>query len=220
MAGIFFFVKDRGGDPLDSNAIGDLPSIDLPDFILDAEVNEKRQTVNQWTEFPVETGAIVSDFRWTKPEIYEFEGPITTLNPLGAPRGKQGVTTLSERAVQILRDGVSVTVVFGFWTKDLYLESIEQTRSQTDGEALTFRVKLREIIEVTTQAISIAPSRLRRKIRRKASPKKKGGALDKLSVVDLPATRTLRETIVSGTAELRNTELVAKPTFPLGTVPP
>lgn len=186
---IFLFVKDRGGDPLDANAIGALPSIDLPDFAIDAEVNESRQTTAQWTEFPIEEGATVSDFMWVKPEPYSFEGPITTLNPLGAPRGKQGVTALSEKMVSILKEGVAVTVVFGFWTKDLFLEDIQQSRNQQTGEALNFVVKLREVLQATTETVTIPASRLRRKVRRKGAGKGNGvgfppGPSDKAFALD------------------------------------
>jgi hypothetical protein len=188
-----------------------------PDFRFDAELSEARERSVQWTEFATEAQAKISDFGWSKPQLYDLEGIITALPLVGTP-GIERLTSIGDTLDALVKARQVVTVVTRAWVKDLVLERVRESSGQGDGEANRVQIRLREVDRVEPATVKIAASRLAPRVRRKnMTTLKVGGRLVPITRTDLNALQnqaatTYRDTPVSVTTKLRSTELLAQPT--------
>lgn len=187
-----------------------------PDFRFDAELSEARERSIQWTEFATEAQAKISDFGWSKPQVYDLEGIITALPLVGTP-GIERLTNIGDTLDALATARQVVTVVTRAWVKDLVLERVRESSGQGDGEANRVQIRLREVDRVEPATVKIAASRLAPRVRRKnLTTSRAGGRFSvepqpDLLILNKQAVSNTRNTPVTTTTKLRSTELFARP---------
>lgn len=143
-------------------------------FKFDSTESEDSESSAEVTKVPIEDRATIADHSYTNPDVHDVVGMLSPLLPFPSPRGVVGVTGAVKRAVDALKAGAVVTCVFGFEVADLLLTRVARALGTDDGFALRVSLGLIELRTVTTETISVPPSRLRRSIRRKAAQRKGG----------------------------------------------
>ncbi|MEE9481208.1 MAG: hypothetical protein V3V34_11795 [Kiloniellales bacterium] len=180
-----------------------------PLFQFDATETEESQSTAEVTKVPIEDRATIADHSYTQPDVHTVEGMLSPLLPFPSPRGVVGVTGAVKKAVDALKAGTVLTCVFGFEVADLLLTSVSRSLGADDGFALRVSLELIELRTVTTETISVPPSRLRRSIRRKAA-QRKGGTSTAPTALDEAAAEQIVKNLPQ-TTNILDTETIAQP---------
>ena len=154
------YIFKQGGNPAN------------PIFIFDAELSERRTDEVEWTEFPIETQATVTDFGWVRPVVYVVSG-IATSSPIGGTFSLERLQRVHKALVQAAAARQLVTLVTETFVEDCVIVRVEASRGREEGEAFTIEIELRTIVRPTVETVRIDPSRLknRRKSTRRMSAK-------------------------------------------------
>jgi hypothetical protein len=137
---------------------------------------------------------------------------LSPLLPFPSPRGVVGVTSAVKKAVDALKAGTVLTCVFGFEVQDLLLTKVGRALGADDGFALRVSLELIELRTVTTETISVPPSRLRRSIRRKAAQRKGGTSTAPNPLAQAFADQVTKN--LSKTTNILQNETIAAPFVP------
>lgn len=139
----------------------------------------------QITDFPVESGASITDHRRKQPDVVEIEGLVsatplvvapTTLglkgdsltNAAGAPAPLQAA---HDALLSLHEKGTLVTIVTDYRThEDMALESLEIQRSKETGRVFEFRATFKQLRIVATSAAAL-PASVLKKLKLKNRPK-------------------------------------------------
>lgn len=142
----------------------------LVELVLDASPSETHQHAAQATEFPVESGAVISDHVLQKPDVLRIEG-IVTNTPLPSAMGwdveaffSGGFSgTFGSRSgnaywqlLGIKESGQPVTVRTDLRSYDnMVMESFETTRDVDASEVLAFTATFKKVTTVTTRVVPV-----------------------------------------------------------------
>lgn len=131
----------------------------------------------QVTDFPVESGASITDHRRKQPAVIDLEGLVSAapLVAAGSALGLTGDSTvqaagapaLLQSAHDALLDvhdkGTLLTIVTDYRTfENMVLESLEITRSKETGKVFEFRATFKQITIVSTSAAALPASVLKK----------------------------------------------------------
>ncbi len=154
------YIFKKGGNPLN------------PIFIFDAELSERRTDEVEWTDFPIESQATVTDFGWVKPVVYVVTGIITS-SPIGGAFSLERLQRIHRALVEAVAARQLVTLVTETFVEDCVIVRAEASRGRSEGEAFAIEVELKTIERPTVETVRIDASRLRnkRKGRRRMSTK-------------------------------------------------
>lgn len=154
-----------------------------PDFIFDAELNEDWALEYEWTEYPIEDGAKISDHGAKLPEKFNVTGAVTasplawTTSPdVDEHDGKQRVIDALAALKKLADARQPMTLVAQYWSPaDVVIDSARPSMGEGDGNAVRIEVAFHQVQLPKAKTVDIPASRYKAKVKRKA-PGKKGGA--------------------------------------------
>lgn len=200
----------------------------ITEIPLDARVGSTYRFSSDVTEFPVESGAMVSDHVHRRPDEISIEGmvsdtPVSELPTYLGLRGDgefQPAGLRSQAAFDALftvwRDALILTVVTEYLVfEDMIVRSFEIPRSPERGDAVWFSASLVKINTVETLTASLPPevvARLKRR-RKKTAAKRKSGNI-KLGKYDSQKAAEARTGKVSTSAASDKAAAAAKAVGP------
>lgn len=154
---------------------------------LDARVSSSYRFQSEVTEFPVESGATITDHVHLRPDEIQLEGMVsdTPVNQMPTFLGLRGdeeqtaglrTQTAFDALFICWRDRVPLTVVTEYMIfDDMVVSSFEVPKDPDRGEAIWFSMTLRKIITVETLTAALPPevvARIKRR-RKKSTAKRK-----------------------------------------------
>jgi hypothetical protein len=161
---------------------------------LDARVSSTYRFSSEITEFPVESGATITDHVHLRPDEITLEGVVsdTPVNELPTYLGLRGdgegqtsgprTQSAFDALFVCWRDRLPLTVVTRYMIfDDMLIESFEVPRRPDDGEALWFSCNLKKIVTVETLTAALPPEVVARLKRRRAKSSAKRKANIKLA---------------------------------------
>jgi hypothetical protein len=164
---------------------------------LDARVGGSYRFEAEITQFPVESGAQITDHVHLRPDVITLEGmvsdtPVTSIPTYLGLRGDQEAGTASSRSQnaydalhQVWRERLPVTVVTEYMVfDDMIIESFEVPKGQDRGEALWFTAALKKVNTVETLVAQLPAdvvARLKRRRKKTAANRKAKPKLEKYS---------------------------------------
>lgn len=162
-------------------------------FEWDCEQKEDAEHNTEWTEHPVESGAVVSDYGNNKPDIYNVEGYMTA-TPFGSPIDETRLGDAHEKLKRLRDKRQELTLLAGNWTPTVVITKVGAVQGTDDAGRLLLSASFKTVDRPQPKTVDIPPSRLKPKVRRRASTKtKKGGA-----ATGKPATATQTKSIAAG----------------------
>lgn len=169
----------------------------ITEIPLDARVGSTYRFSSSITQYPVESGATITDHVHLNPDEISMEGmvsdtPVNELPSVLSLRGDreyQGAGTRSQTAFDTLmavwRDRTPLTVVTEYMIfDDMLVESFEVPKSPDRGEAIWFSATLKKINTVETLTASLPPevvARLKRRRKKSTAVKNAKPAIKKYS---------------------------------------
>lgn len=178
--------------------IGGLDDV-ITEIPLDVRVSTNHSFSAQVTEYPVESGAVITDHVHLRPVSITLEGLVSdspvnvlpnSITPLKGDvnTGWNGVSTRSQDAYDVLQDvytnRLPITYVSRYATfEDMIIEKLDIPQSRDRGSgALWFTLSLKKITTVETLAAALPPdvvAALKRR-RKKTAQARAGTTADKL----------------------------------------
>ncbi len=137
---------------------------------LDARMESEDILVNDVTEYPVETGATVSDHIWPKPRRFSIKGFITNapvkflgvgLNPVGGiANAVTNPVNYTKKAYEELERICAARELVEIFTpqktfKNMAIEKISIPSTPADGEALYFTAEVKQVVFVNSLAVAV-----------------------------------------------------------------
>jgi hypothetical protein len=163
-------------------------------FVFDCEQGESASKRIQWTDKPVEDGTNFPRYGVIQSRTYNIEG-LVTATPLD---GTGFSATRTGDAYQALEDLANkrqeVMALMGNFAGRVVIENVSARQGAGDPEQLNISVSLKEIRTVTAKATAIPPSRMRRRVKRRASATKGfAGATGKeiRGAAEIPKNKTM-----------------------------
>lgn len=148
---------------------------------LDARVGSTYRFSSEITQFPVESGATITDHAHLRPDEIQLEGMVsdTPVNELPTYLGLRGDRELKTAGLRsqtafdalftVWRDRLPLTVVTEYMVfEDMLIESFEIPKSPDRGEAIWFNMSLRKIITVKSLTAALPPEVVARLKRRRS----------------------------------------------------
>jgi hypothetical protein len=133
-------------------------------YTFDASLVETHESELEVTENPVETGVIIADHAFMKPLTYTLNGIVTDTplrsgdnDPFGNGTGSRS-TTAFEILQQLQKTAEPFMVVSGLRVyREMMLTKLTTSQDKDTANALLFTANFKEIIRVSTQAITYPP---------------------------------------------------------------
>lgn len=161
----------------------------ITEIPLDARVSSTYRFASEITEYPVESGATVTDHVHQRPTEITIEGMVSDspVNELPTYLGLRGDNETRPAALRsqsafdtlflVQKNAIPLTVVTEYMTfDDMIIESLEIPKSPDRGEAIWFSLTLKKITTVDTLTAALPPevvARIKRR-RKKTKAKAKG----------------------------------------------
>lgn len=165
----------------------------ITEIPLDARVGSTYRFSAEITQFPVESGATITDHVHLRPDEIQLEGMVsdTPVNELPTYLGLRGDRESHETGLRsqtafdamftVWRDRLPLTVITEYMVfDDMLIESFEIPRAPDRGEAIWFTMTLRKIVTVETLTAALPPEVVARLKRRRSKTKAKRKANIKL----------------------------------------
>jgi len=143
-------------------------------FELDCEGSSKAEISVEWTKYPIESGANVSDFGYVNPKVFEIEGWLTKW-PLTGGENMAGVAAADVALEQAVESKKPITMTSHYWSVDVVLDRAERTDDGSTGDAMRVKIKGHTVQIPSVTYATMPPRRMKRKVKRRAAPKKTGG---------------------------------------------
>lgn len=140
----------------------------------DCETEEGRQTIIDWTEHPIESGAIVSDYGVEKPEQFNVAG-LVTATPFDGPHDPSRLALLDGQLRALARKKQPITVSAGFYTAPAVIATVGGRLGQGDGDRVGITCTLKSIFIPTATLVTMPKARIKRRKKPRAAPKAAGG---------------------------------------------
>jgi hypothetical protein len=189
----------------------------IEELLLDATVQELHSSRGEVTDFPVETGADISEHKRVLPDRVRIEGvisntplpsqtnsPSTFKEDIEAGVYAQRAETAYDTLRNIHETGTAVTIYTALRTYErMQLESLEIPRNVETGDALRFAADFKQITTVDSQTAELSTSISRNATK---SPKANKGMQPKKPVEEAQEEsansllRTLKEKIIGGSS--------------------
>lgn len=126
---------------------------------LDAAIAERHSQECLISDFPVETGADISDHVRPKPRVLDVEGFVTATPPGGAPNFGRPVE-VAQQLEKLRLDATPCRILTSLRSYDnMVLQSLQIPRDSRTTEALRFSATFREVLLVETQTVAIPKPR-------------------------------------------------------------
>lgn len=153
-----------------------LDRIGFPVFTFDMVENSGRSDPYDWTEFPIETGAIVSEFGFKRPFALTVGGKITATQLAIPGVSLDRLSDIYNSLLSLADEKQLVTVVDrNERTPNVAISNVRKEHNQAGGEAYSIKVDLKQITRLELSQTKIPPARYKPKVRKGASGVKKGG---------------------------------------------
>lgn len=129
----------------------------INDFLIDVSISESHEFEAEVTDYPVESGANISDNIRSKPIVITMEGIVSNspLQPLADFRVPQNADPTTEAYKMLIdvrdkREPVTIRTSLGTFTS-MALQSLSIPRDGSLGDALRFTAKFQQIQTVTNK---------------------------------------------------------------------
>lgn len=169
----------------------------ITEIPLDARVESTYRFSAEITQFPVESGATITDHAHLRPDEITLQGmvsdtPVNELPTYLALRGDKEYRAAGLRSQNafdalfvVWRDRLPLTVVTEYMVfDDMLIESFEVPRRPDQGEAIWFSATLRKVVTVETLTAALPPEVVARLKRRRSKSKAKRNASLKIKKYD------------------------------------
>jgi hypothetical protein len=150
------------------------PTTKLVLYALDCEESSKAGISVEWTKYPIEKGANISDFGYVNPEMFEMEGVVTAY-PINGGYDLPGVLRADAALAALAKKKQPLTMVTKYWAPSVVLDNVERTDDGSVGSALRVKIKGHPVEIPKITYTQIPPKQMKRPVKRRAAPKKKGG---------------------------------------------
>ncbi len=144
-------------------------------FEFDCELSEDTTLNIDWTEYPIEEGQDVSSYGWTKPENYSLSGMLTAY-PLDKGYDEQVPIKAYEALRTLAKKKQPVSLISKYWSPTVVIESVKGNADSDSGDVLKASITFKTFSLPKVTYSNVPPSKLKRSVRRSASPKKKTGS--------------------------------------------
>lgn len=147
-------------------------------FVFDATLGESHTVEVDWTEHPVEDGAVISDHAVVTQETVSFTGTLSRTSLATNPRIANEPGRLEQAAQTLLNMAASKNRVTAFTPfrvlEDYRISAVTINRSPDAGQAAEFNIDLKKITVVSSEQVDIPPALVKAKTRNQAT--KEGSA--------------------------------------------
>lgn len=140
----------------------------------DCETEEGYQTIIDWTEHPIETGAIVSDYGVTKPDQFNVAG-LVTATPFGQQIDHARLENMDRQLRDLARKKQPIQLSAGFYAAQAVIGTVGARRGQDTGEKLPITLTLKSIFITTPRLVTMPKARIKPKKKPRTSAKATGG---------------------------------------------
>lgn len=148
-------------------------------FVFDATLGETHSVAVEWTEHPVEDGAVVSDHATVMQQTTSFTGTLSRTSLATDPRIANEPGRLEQAAdtlLQMAANKTRVTVFTSFRVLDDWrIAAVNIKRSPEIGQAAEFTVDLKKIVIVSSEQVDIPPTLVKPAARNQATPEGSAG---------------------------------------------
>lgn len=142
---------------------------------LDAIIRESNSSNIRLTQFPVESGATITDHAIIEPKKYQLIGSIANMRSIGSASPTSGffgndARTTYEELVQLQQQRTTFTVVAGLITyENLLIESISANQDKDTFNSLLFSATLVEILVAETESVNLPKKKVNDGVKNRAS---------------------------------------------------
>lgn len=142
-------------------------------WAFDVELTEKSDTTIEWTEYPVEADADMTDFGKEKPQTFSAGG-FQTATPFDQPYSPQRVMD-ADAALRALALKKQPVTYVGTWIEEVVIGKVSGTVAAGEGDGIGLTVELKTIRRPTPEKTKIPPAQMKAKVRKRSSSSKAGG---------------------------------------------
>jgi len=147
-----------------------------PGFAFDADLQFGSTFAYQASQRKVEGRGTISEHIASQPKKYTITGIVTAMTVPPATPEAEKLTNAKKRLEEMADKRQIVLVLSDSFSGYLAIERAEVIESVDLGKAIRATVNFTEIVTTTVGTAVIPKSRLRKKVKKKAAPAKKGGA--------------------------------------------
>jgi hypothetical protein len=201
----------------------------ITEIPLDARVGSTYRFSSEITQYPVESGATITDHVHLRPDEISLEGMVsdTPVNELPTYLGLRGDRetrvsgSRSQGAFDALfvawRDRLPLTVIAEYMIfDDMIVESFEIPKAPDRGEAIWFSMRLRKVVTVETLTAALPPevvARLKRRREKTAAKRRANVKLDKYSSQKAAEAKTGKVSTTEAGAKSQTAAVAAAANF-------
>lgn len=130
----------------------------IEELILDANVSQSHVAANTVTEYPIESGSVVSDHVIRKPDTLSITGLISA-TPVEGGDQVDKINSAYEKLLEIRNNRLPVYVSTPLhYYYNMILETLTVPRDAKTGSVFEFTAVFREIKFSTTEVVEVAPA--------------------------------------------------------------
>jgi len=127
-------------------------------FAFDCELREQRTDSWVWTEYPIEGGAISSDYGSKEPVEFLVSGLVVNNDPnTGIPEPTR-VSDVHARLIEVADERNELTLVSGYWVVPVVIVRARALSDVNTGDAIDVELTLRTILTPFSEFVRIPPS--------------------------------------------------------------
>jgi hypothetical protein len=129
-------------------------------FAFDCELREQRTDSYQWTQHPIEGGAIVSDYGSKEPVEYVVSGLVVGNDPSSGIVEPTRVSDIHARLIEVADERSEITLVSGYWVEPVVIVRVRALNDVNTGDAIDVEVVLRTVVRPLSEFVRIPPALL------------------------------------------------------------
>jgi len=150
----------------------------LPIFQFDVATQSDQTEPFVWTEFPVDDAAFIAEHGFAKPTTWSVTGLITAtpFDPFAPSIDLIRLTDMYQALRNLARERQVVRLVDRNEVNDCVISNVSRSHNRDQGEAYEIKIDFQSVERPQLGSAQIPPARLKRRVKRRASPVKKGGA--------------------------------------------
>lgn len=176
---------------------------------LDAVLQDDNTSTINLTQFPVESGSIITDHRIILPKVYKLRGVISGVNTIGnlnalAGFAGNGTSSVYDELIRLQESAELITITSGLKVyTNLVIKSINAAQDVDTANILIFDVSLEEVLIVNSKSVDIPADKVNPDQRNRASSTTNEGVKNKDDIGDIRAPENSSTLIKMGKAVKR-----------------
>jgi hypothetical protein len=144
-------------------------------FEIDLEQDDAADLEIQWTDKPIEDGSEASRFGVTKPNVYSVGGALTE-TPFDQGFQPTRIQDSWGRLESLAKKKQPLVALMGYLDAEVVIQRVGGRSTSSDGKTYFVNLSMKTIRVGTQKSVDIPPARMKKKVKKRASKAKKGGA--------------------------------------------